>query len=264
MKNYILFLAMCAFQFISFGQFGITLKEHNNTCGINSCEGSIFFLFSTASLNPITYTHFYGTTTFSSGSGSGGQGITGLCAGSYNFHFEDTTGQTYDTTIVITEYEAFEAELMVTKPNTNNLNCDGEVIPIAITGGIAPFSIVDNYVFNCYNYFDVFEPNSLCSGSYYTFVKDSVGCESVTPCISTQFLSTVETIIDHFEITFQADILKVSEPFDQLCIYNLSGQIVLESSGAEQSIYTNELVTGIYIVSIVSKGKVYNQKVVKS
>ena len=239
-------------------QCSIKLIDIAPDCGDN-CTGS--FLFKITGHKPITYTHIYGSATVSSSGptsiDSFNVGTNLLCAGMQSFQMTDNLGCTVDTTVLIPSYANFEAGLEILSPNSSAGSCDGAVAPIAIQGGIEPLSFFYDEVVGS-------NPSALCSGEYYAIVRDSVGCIDMTPCISTEFLSSKENLINSFEITIQASMLKISQPYENLKIYNLSGQLVLESTTPEQNISIQELAAGPYVVSAFINGEVYNKKFIKT
>ncbi|MFK8045286.1 MAG: T9SS type A sorting domain-containing protein [Crocinitomicaceae bacterium] len=105
---------------------------------------------------------------------------------------------------------------------------------------------------------------NLCHGSYFAWVTDAQGCQSETPCVSTQFLSTDESEMKNFKIILQSNVLQINQLYENLKIYNLSGQLVLESNTPEQNISIQELAAGPYVVSILKDDELYNKKFVKT
>ncbi|MDX1351027.1 MAG: T9SS type A sorting domain-containing protein [Putridiphycobacter sp.] len=263
MKRIFYLFVVLLYQSVTFSQFNINLIAHYNACGINTCNGKITFWIETGILNPIYISDYYGTSVISMSSGTGGYGIGNLCAGSYDFHFEDSTGQYFDTTVVITEYDKLEAELMVSSPNSGLGICDGALTPIAVSGGTGPLEIVDDILFGCGSS-NSLSNDSLCPGDYFAMVIDSVGCLDTTPCTSTEFLSNQSDAFDELDIKIDHDYVLIYGSVDNLKIFNLSGQVVIEQEQPYANISVQNLAAGPYVISVTIAGEVYNKKFIKT
>ncbi len=264
-KN-IFLLLLLAVQFISFGQFDISITDHSHTCGAGSCNGTISFFYDTDNNSPIEVSHSTGTSTIGSNGGSGGWGQGNLCPGVYHFHFEDTLGNIFDTSLNILEFPIFTAELVISESNSDANSCDGQASTRALMGGIEPINIV---VFLKCDSNTIAEPTSLCPGDYYAVVEDSVGCKDYTPCISTKIKipQTDSMLFDNpndLELIVQSTALFIINPYESVRLYNLLGQVVLESYIANKKyIQFNGLANGAYIVSIQRSKDSYTQKIIK-
>ena len=221
----------------------------------SSCSGK--YIASMTGHKPILYSHGTNYFTFSSPNPDPIQtfhaGLTDLCAGDYYFHMLDSLGCSIDTIISISAYN-FEAELIVTMPNTGN-NCDGILTAVPVTGGIEPFQI---FYSSCDSGgFDPFT-NGFCPGNYQAIIQDAVGCEVTTNCVNTEYLSiNNEDNTDWFQINNSS--IQIKQPYKGLNIYGLSGQQVLETT--EHTIDLTELPSGIYILSILTlDGSLINKK----
>ena len=116
---------------------------------------------------------------------------------------------------------------------------------------------------NCGDSLSSFDGTNLCPGSYFAFVRDSTGCGSYTPCISTELLSLNKGLLDEIKINIEQNHLQINQSYDILKIYSLSGQVVIESNTPEENISIQELAAGPYVVSILKDGEIHNEKIVK-
>lgn len=259
MKIIALFFTLCLFTFIGRSQCGISIIKQENICA-DSCSGQI--QISMIGIIPFTYISVTDTIVFDNPNvDEFVLASANLCAGDYSYTITDGAGCVFDTTITINESPGFHADLIVSNPNTGTSTCDGELAVVTTAGGIQPFDLA---FYRCgeltpFN----FSGLGLCVGDYRAVVTDSLGCEAKTSCLSTQVLSLSTEQVEDFKVVLLEDHLQFSQPYDQLKIYNLSGQILLETNVFEQMLSVSKLLAGPYVVSVFKDGEVYNEKVVK-